>query len=214
MGIREAVTKQWRAERRRDKYYVKAKKEHYRSRAVYKLKQIDHRFDLIRPGNVVVDLGASPGGWSEIASELVGAQGRVIAMDIDRMSPIEGVTFIRGDIRNEAVISRLRELIPDGVDVVISDMSPDISGNYSYDHARSVELCEHALRFAATTLKEGGNFAAKMFYGDMSKGFVDLAKNYFHEVHLHHPKASRSTSSEIYVIGLEFRVRRASPRTA
>ena len=209
-----AVTKQWRAERRRDKYYVKAKKEHYRSRAVYKLKQIDHRFDLIRPGDVVVDLGASPGGWSEVAAELVGSEGKVIAMDIDRMSPIEGVTFIRGDIRNEAVVARLREIIPDGADVVISDMSPDISGNYSYDHARSIELCEHALRFAAATLREGGNFTAKMFYGDMSKSFVDMAKKYFHEVHVHHPRASRSTSSELYVVALGFRLRRASPRTA
>ena len=209
-----AVTKQWRADRRRDKYYIKAKKEHYRSRAVYKLKQIDHRFDLIRPGEIVVDLGASPGGWSEVAAELVGPEGKVIAMDIDRLSPIEGVTFIRGDIRNEAVVSRLKELIPDGADVVISDMSPDISGNYSYDHARSVELCEHALRFAASTLKEGGNFTAKMFYGDMTGEFVNVAKKYFDEVHLHHPKASRSTSSEIYVVGLGFRLRRASPRTA
>lgn len=207
-----AVTKQWRAERRKDKYYIKAKKEHYRSRAVYKLKQIDFRFDLVRPGDVVVDLGASPGGWSQVAAELVGSEGKVIAMDIERMAPIEGVTFIRGDIRNDAVVARLKELIPDGVDVVISDMSPDISGNYSYDHAKSVELCEHALRFAASTLKQGGNFAAKMFYGDMSKAFVELARNYFHEVHLHHPRASRSTSSEIYVVALGFRLRRASPR--
>lgn len=209
-----AVTKQWRAERRHDKYYVKAKREHYRSRAVYKLKQIDYRFDLVHPGDVVVDLGASPGGWSQVAAELVGAEGKVIAMDLDRMVPIEGVTFIRGDIRNEAVVSRIRELVPDGVDVVISDMSPDISGNYSYDHARSIELCEHALKFAASTLKQGGNFVAKMFYGDMSGSFAEMAKNYFQEVHLHHPRASRSTSSELYVVGIGFRMRRASPKTA
>lgn len=196
------MAKQWRAERRRDKYYRKAKKENYRSRAVYKLKQIDYRFDLIRPGNTVVDLGASPGGWSQVAAELVGPEGKVVAVDIDRMTPIEGVAFVRGDIRSDATVARVLELLPGGADVVISDMSPDISGNYSYDHARSIELCEHALKFAATVLSEGGNFLCKMFYGDMSKGFVGSVRRNFAEVHIHHPKASRATSSEVYVVGL------------
>jgi 23S rRNA (uridine2552-2'-O)-methyltransferase len=202
------VNKQWRVQRRRDKYYRKAKQEHYRSRAVYKLKQIDFKFDLIIPGNTVVDLGASPGGWSQVAAELVGPEGKVIAMDIERMNPIERVTFIRGDIRKDSVVARLLEVIPDGANVVISDMSPDISGNYPYDHARSIELCEHALNFATKVLKEGGNLVVKMFYGDMSKGYVDQVKNYFDEVHVHHPKASRSTSSELYVVGLDFLGRR------
>jgi len=198
------VNKQWKVQRRRDKYYKKAKQEHYRSRAVYKLKQIDFKFDLIAPGNTVVDLGASPGGWSQVAAELVGAEGKVIAMDLERMNPIERVTFIRGDIRKDSVVARLLEVVPDGANVVISDMSPDISGNYPYDHARSIELCEHALNFATKVLKEGGNFAVKMFYGDMSKGYVDQVKNHFDEVHVQHPKASRSTSSELYVVGLDF----------
>lgn len=198
------MNKQWKVQRRRDKYYKKAKQEHYRSRAVYKLKQIDFKFDLISPGNTVVDLGASPGGWSQVAAELVGAEGKVIAMDLERMNPIERVTFIRGDIRKDSVVARLLEVIPDGANVVISDMSPDISGNYPYDHARSIELCEHALNFATKVLKDGGNFVAKMFYGDMSKGYVDQVKNHFDEVHVQHPKASRSTSSELYVVGLDF----------
>lgn len=198
------MTKQWRVQRRHDKYYRKAKHEHYRSRAVYKLKQIDFKFDLIAPGNTVVDLGASPGGWSQVAAELVGPEGKVIAMDLDRMSPIERVTFIRGDIRKDSVVARLLEVIPDGANVVISDMSPDISGNYPYDHARSIELCEHALNFAAKVLMEGGNLVVKMFYGDMSKEYVDHVRDHFDEVHVHHPKASRSTSSELYVVGLDF----------
>ena len=198
------MSKQWRVQRRRDKYHRKAKQEHYRSRAVYKLKQIDFKFDLIAPGNTVVDLGASPGGWSQVAAELVGAEGKVIAMDLERMIPIERVTFIRGDIRKDSVVARLLEVIPDGANVVISDMSPDISGNYPYDHARSIELCEHALNFATKVLKEGGNLVVKMFYGDMSKGYVDQVKNHFDEVHVQHPKASRSTSSELYVVGLDF----------
>ncbi len=201
------MTKAWRAERRRDKYYRKAKREHYRSRAVYKLKQLDYRYDLIRPGSTVVDLGASPGGWSQVASELVGPEGKVVAVDIDRMIPIEGVSFVRGDIRSETTVARVLELLPDGADVVISDMSPDISGNYSYDHARSIELCEHALRFSTKVLREGGNFVCKMFSGDMSKAFIGAVKREFHETHQHHPKASRATSSEVYVVGLELRRR-------
>lgn len=202
------MTKQWRVERSRDRYYRKAKRENYRSRAVYKLKQIDYQFDLIHPGDVIVDLGAAPGGWSQVAVELGGPTSKIFALDIDRMTPIPGVTFIRGDIRNEQVISRLLETVPEGVDVVISDMSPDISGNYPYDHARSVELCEHALNFARKVLKPGGNFVVKMFFGDMSKGYVRNIQDNFEEAHVHHPKASRPTSSEVYIVGLGYRRRR------
>ena len=202
------MSKQWQVQRRRDKYYRKAKRENYRSRASYKLQQIDFRFDLIKPGNTIVDLGASPGGWSQVARELAGPESKVIAMDIDRMTPIEGVSFIRGDIMKDEVVARLLEVIPDGADVVVSDMSPDISGNYPYDHARSVELCEHALKFATKVLREGGNFVVKTFYGDLSPAFVSLVKKQFDEVHVHHPKASRATSSELYVVGLDFRGRR------
>jgi 23S rRNA (uridine2552-2'-O)-methyltransferase len=137
----------------------------------------------------------------------VGPEGKVVALDIDRMVPIEGVTFVRGDIRNEATVARVLELLPQGADVVISDMSPDISGNYSYDHARSVELCEHALDFATKVLHEGGNFLCKMFYGDMSGGFVNAVRKEFGQTHLHHPRASRASSSEVYVVGLGFRRR-------
>lgn len=201
------MTKRWRTSRKRDHYYKKAKAEHYRSRASYKLKQIDHRFDLIHQGDVLVDLGASPGGWSQVAVELCGPSSKVFALDLERMPPLDGVTFVRGDIRDEQVIGRLLEMIPDKADVVISDMSPDISGNYSYDHARSVELCEHALRFASKILREGGNFCVKMFYGDMSKNFIRLVGKSFEEVYTHHPKASRPTSSELYVVGIGFRGR-------
>jgi 23S rRNA (uridine2552-2'-O)-methyltransferase len=199
-----AVTRQWRADRKRDKYYRLAKREHYRSRAVYKLKQIDYRYDLIRPGDTIVDLGASPGGWSQVAVELGGAESKVFALDLDRFVPIEGVTFIKGDIRDAEIAERLMSLVPDGVDVVLSDMAPNISGNYSYDHARSIELCEHALAFASKVLCDGGNFVAKMFSGDMSNGFVRRVGHMFYEVHVHRPRATREQSSEEYVIGLEF----------
>lgn len=207
------MTKNWRADHRRDKYYRKAKRENYRSRAAYKLKEIDFKYDLIRPGDRVVDLGASPGGWSQVAAELVGGEGEVYALDLARFLPIERVTFIRGDIRKTSVVARLLEHIPQGADVVLSDMAPNISGNYSYDHARSVDLCDHALAFASQVLKEGGNFVTKVFYGDMTKGLVSMVRRSFDEVHVTHPKATRSTSSEVYVIGLGFNGARFSPRS-
>ena len=202
------MTKNWRTARRKDRYYRKAKMEDYRSRAAYKLKQLDFKYEIMRPGFTVVDLGASPGGWSQVAVELVGEEGSVFALDIDRFPPIEGVTFIRGDIRKEEVATRLTELLPDGADVVLSDMSPNISGNYPYDHALSIDLCEHALEFASKIIRDGGHFVVKMFYGDMSKGFVSSARQRFDEVYVTHPEASRPTSSEVYVVGLGFRGRR------
>ena len=202
------MTKGWRADRRRDHYYRKAKKEDYRSRAAYKLKQLDYKYDIMRPGDSVVDLGASPGGWSQVAAEMVGSDGMVFSLDMDRFSPIEGVTFMRGDIRQDSTVERLLEQLPEGADVVLSDMSPNISGNYSYDHARSIDLCEHALAFALKVLKGGGHFVVKMFYGDMSKGYISTVRRSFEEVHVTHPKASRSTSSEVYVVALVRRQRR------
>ena len=202
------MTKAWRSQHRKDYYYRKAKREHYRSRASYKLKQLDFRYALIEPGDVVVDLGASPGGWSQVAVEMAGADSKVFAVDIDRFAPIEGVTFIRGDIRDDSVVDRLLEVIPEGADAVLSDMSPNISGNYSYDHARSIELCEHALAFAVKVLKPGGNFVAKMFSGDMGRPFTEGVRRVFNELHTNHPRASRNSSSEVYVIGLGFRPRR------
>lgn len=203
------MTKRFRAERKKEYYYRRAKKEHYRSRASFKLKQLDYRYDLIRPGDTIVDLGASPGGWSQVAVELGGPTSKVFALDLDRFVPIEGVTFIRGDIRDESIIRRIIEMVPEGADIVLSDMSPNISGNYPYDHARSIELCEHALRFAQRVLKPGGNFVVKMFYGDMSGGYIRTVEECFEEVYVNHPKASRSTSSEMYVVGIGF----VKPRT-
>ncbi len=204
-GYPFSVTKAWRSQHRKDFYYRKAKREHYRSRASYKLKQLDFRFALIEAGDTVVDLGASPGGWSQVAVELAGPGSKVFAVDIERVAPIEGVTIIRGDIRDESVAERILELAPEGADVVLSDMSPNISGNYTYDHARSVELCEHALVFAVKVLKPGGDFVAKMFSGDLGKSFTDSVRRRFEEHHTNHPRASRESSSEVYVIGLGFR---------
>lgn len=208
------MSKGWRSDRKRDFYYRKAKREDYRSRAAYKLKQLDFKFDIIQPGDRVVDLGASPGGWSQVALELTGSEGRVIAMDIERFPQMEGVTFLRGDIRKGSALKQVIELLPEGADVVLSDMSPNISGNYPFDHARSIDLCEHALVFASQILRTGGCFVVKMFFGDMSKTYVSRVRKHFKEAHVTHPKASRSTSSEVYVVALGFRGIPISPRTS
>ncbi|HUS56391.1 MAG TPA: RlmE family RNA methyltransferase [Thermoplasmata archaeon] len=208
------MSKGWRSDRKRDFYYRKAKREDYRSRAAYKLKQLDSKFDIIQPGDRVVDLGASPGGWSQVALELTGSEGRVLAMDIERFPQMEGVTFLRGDIRKESALKQVIELLPEGADVVLSDMSPNISGNYPFDHACSIDLCEHALVFASQILRTGGCFVVKMFFGDMSKTYISRVRKHFKEVHVTHPKASRSTSSEVYVVALGFRGIPISPRTS
>ncbi len=196
----------WRSERKRDHYYRKAKKEDYRSRAAYKLIQMNERFSLIRQGDEVIDLGANPGGWSQVAAELVGDQGRVIAIDIKPMKAIKGVDFLRGDALSSRTISDIRELL-DGnkANVMISDMSPNISGNYSLDHARSMELAEMALEYTGWFLRPGGNMVVKVFDGDMTFDYVKKIRTKFRVAKRHAPKASRKSSSEIYIIGKGFR---------
>ncbi len=185
---------------RRDYFYRKAKKEGYRSRAAYKLRQISERFNLIRKGSTVVDLGAAPGGWCQVAKELSG--GTVVGVDILPIEDIEGVETIKGDIRLEATVERIRELIKkEGADVVICDAAPNLSGNWSYDHARSIDLAESALLCAKKILKPGGGFAVKVFQGDMFPSFLNYVRGCFEKVQAFSPEASRKQSAEIYVIG-------------
>lgn len=198
------MTRRWQAERKREFYYRQAKKENYRSRAAYKLKQINERFDVIRIGDRVVDLGASPGGWSQVAVERVGTAGKVVSVDIKRMRSIEGVEFVLGDIREKKTVETLLEKLGGAADVVISDMAPNISGNYSIDHARSIELCEYALDFAKRALREGGTLVVKVFEGDLYGEYLAKLKKNFRSVKGHSPRASRPASSEIYVIAKGF----------
>ena len=194
------MSKNWMQERRRDFYYRKAKQLDYRSRASFKLIQIDERFDLIKHGMTVVDLGAAPGGWLQVAAERVGPKGRVVGVDLQPIEPLEGVRTIKGDIRREEVREELLAMTGGHVDLVMSDMSPNISGNYSMDHARSIELCEMALDFAKRTLSPGGSLLIKMFEGDMSRDFIAEVKLHFAKVKRYSPQASRSSSSEVYVV--------------
>jgi len=198
------MTRRWQSERKREFYYRQAKKENYRSRAAYKLKQINERFEVIHIGDRVVDLGASPGGWTQVAAERVGTAGKVVASDIKRLRPIEGVEMVFGDIREKKTVEGILQKLGGSADVVISDMAPNISGNYSIDHARSIELCEFALAFAKQALREGGILVVKVFEGDLYSEYLQKLKKNFSSVKGHSPRASRPSSSEIYVIAKGF----------
>ncbi|NJD76881.1 MAG: TRAM domain-containing protein [Candidatus Methanoperedens sp.] len=185
---------------RRDYFYRKAKKEGYRSRAAFKLKQINEKFNLIRKGDTVVDLGAAPGGWLQVALELSG--GTVVGVDILPIGEIEGAETIKGDIRLDTTIEKIRAKIKkEGADVVICDAAPNLSGNWSYDHARSIDLATSALECARKILKPRGRFAVKVFQGDMFPGFINKVRQSFVKSQAFSPEASRKQSAEIYVIG-------------
>ncbi len=188
----------------KDEYYNRAKQEGYRTRSTYKLKQLDDAAGLFGHGNTVVDLGAAPGGWLQVAAEEVGETGTVVGVDFQRIDDLEADTVetIRGDMTDEETKQRLRDRIgAEGADVVISDMAPDMTGEYSVDHARSVHLARQALEVALELLPAGGDFAAKVFDGrdvDDLRADIDAEFEYVRTIH---PDASRDASSELYLVG-------------
>ena len=190
-----------RMQDRQDYYYWKAKKLGYRSRAAFKLLQMNKTFKLIREGDYVLDLGASPGGWSQVAAEL-GA--RVVAVDINPMKPIEGVTFIRGDITKPETLGEIKKIVEE-YDVVLCDASPKISGKWTIDHLLSVDLARSAFNIAKQVLKPGGNFVVKIFQGEEIQNVYNEFKPFFRFKKFHSPKASRKKSAEIYFVGKGFR---------
>ncbi len=193
-----------RGHRKGDKYYHKAKREGYRSRAAYKLKQILDKHPIFGEGDTVVDLGAAPGGWSQVALEEVGPSGRVIAVD-QRPMELEAATVIQGDVTEEDTLREISEAADLSVDAVISDMSPRISGNYSVDHARSVYLVQVALDAGRRLLEPGGGFVAKVFRGDMFMDVYEEVGEAFEQHGSTSPDASRDESSEAYLVGDRFR---------
>lgn len=196
------MTKRWLREHKKDPYYKKAKSSGYRSRASFKILQICERYSLIRKGDSVVDLGCAPGGWLQVIKELVGPKGTIVGVDIDKVKPIGGVIIIRGDMRREGIARQVMEAIPKGkAHVVVSDMSPNISGKYNIDHARSIELSRTALDLAEMVLRPGGNFLVKVFQGDMFPDLLKVVKKRFGFCKAHSPRASRKASSEIYIVG-------------
>ena len=181
-----------------------AKKEGYRSRAAYKLLEINERDRILKKGMVVVDLGAAPGSWSQVAIHQVGAEGSVIALDILEMQPLPGVVYIRGDFREESAVEMLNQILAGRcADIVISDMAPNISGVSVSDQARSMYLAELALSFAMDKLNYGGNFLVKVFQGSGFDQFLQTMRSGFKKVLVRKPKASRDRSNEVYLLGLE-----------
>lgn len=191
-----------------DEYVKRARKEGKRSRAVYKLAELDERDRLFRPGMTVVDLGAAPGGWSQYARERVGPGGRVIALDILPMEPVAGVEVLQGDFTEQAVLDSLIERLGgQPVDLVIADMAPNISGIASADQGRSMLLAELALEFADKTLRPGGDFLVKTFQGAGFQEFHRAMQQRFAKLHVRKPKASRAESREVYLLGKGFKGR-------
>ena len=198
---RTKTSKAWMHEHVTDAYVRRAKQEGYRSRAAYKLIEVLAKDKLVRPGMTVVDLGAAPGGWSQVLAPLLGTAGRVIALDAVEMEPVEGVTFIRGDFSETDTLKRLeKELAGSRIDLVISDMAPNISGVGLVDQARSIGLAELALEFACERLKPGGSFLVKMFQGSGVDAFRKRLTEAFSTVAVRKPKASRDRSSELYLL--------------
>jgi 23S rRNA (uridine2552-2'-O)-methyltransferase len=198
------VPKAWIQDRKRDYYYKKAKEEKYRSRASYKLSQAVKKYHFIKYGDVVVDLGAAPGGWMQIAKRIVGNKGFVLGVDLKSFEPFmqDYVRIIEGDMTDEETLRQILELLPRKADVVLSDASPNISGIWEVDHARQMDLADCALNIAMETLRPSGNFFVKVFQGDMLQDFVKKAKNAFEVVKVIKPPASRAKSSEVFILGI------------
>jgi 23S rRNA (uridine2552-2'-O)-methyltransferase len=196
-------SKAWMHEHINDEFVKRAQKEGYRARAAYKLIEIDEKDKLIRPGMTIVDLGATPGSWSQVAVQRLKGQGRIVALDLLEMEPIKGVEFIQGDFREDAVLKQLENsLNGKQVDLVIADMAPNMSGITIVDQAGAAYLTELALEFSKDWLKPSGNFLVKVFIGE---GFDDILLNMramFDKVVTRKPKASRGRSSEVYLLGL------------
>jgi len=184
-----------------DEFVKRSKREGYRSRATYKLLEIQEKDHPLQTGQVVVDLGAAPGGWSQLASELVGPKGDVIAFDILPMEPLPGVTVIQGDFREDEALRELEGLL-DGrqVDLVISDMAPNVSGVAAVDQPRSMHLCELALDFCEQHLRPGGGFVCKVFHGEGFDPWMRAVKLRFGRAVTRKPKASRANSREVYLV--------------
>ena len=191
----------WYVEKKKEHFYKEAKRLGYRARSAFKLKQIQKKFKIIHEGDTVIDLGAAPGGWSQVAKEFVGEHGTVIGIDILPIEPIKGITFLQGNLTEDSTIDNIGQIVGDKkADVILSDMSPDISGNYSVDQARSIWLCEHSLKLAEMFLKSNGNFVCKVFEGEDFPSFAVKITQKFKSVKHFDPLASRKSSSEKYII--------------
>ncbi len=204
---RSKSSTRWLKEHFDDIYVKRAQQEGYRARAVYKLQEINERDHLLKPGMTVVDLGAAPGSWSQVAADIVGSKGRVVALDILPMDPLPGVEIIEGDFREQEVFDQLLALLGERpVDLVLSDMAPNISGMTSVDLPRAMYLVELALDLCRRVLKPGGTFVVKVFQGPGFDEYVKEVRRSFGKVVIRKPDASRPRSREVYLVARNYSV--------
>jgi 23S rRNA (uridine2552-2'-O)-methyltransferase len=201
------VPKAWIQDRKRDYYYQKAKEEKYRSRASYKLSQANNKYHFIKYGDVVLDLGAAPGGWIQVAKKIIGNKGFILGVDLRDIEsfPQDYIRTIIGDITEPETCQQISELLPSKADVIVSDASPNISGIWEVDHARQIDLAQRALEIASEILRPSGNFFVKVFQGDMLDDFVQKVKKHFDVVKVIKPQASRAKSSEMFILAMGFK---------
>jgi 23S rRNA (uridine2552-2'-O)-methyltransferase len=198
---------QWQVEKKKDPYYKRAKGENYRSRASFKLQQLNKRYKIIKPHKKVLDLGAAPGGWSQIALEKVGEEGIVLGVDLQKIKPFseENFRFIRGDFTDSEIQEQILFEFDGRADAIISDAAPSLSGIKDVDHLRSIDLAVSVLDIADKLLVENGNLLIKVFQGEEFKNLMDKMKKMFKVLKTTKPSSSRKKSSEMYIIGLKFR---------
>lgn len=196
--------KAWIRERKNEYYYKKAKEENYRSRATYKLVQANEKYGFIKLRDVVVDLGAAPGGWIQAARKMTGKHGFVLGVDLKPIEPFpqDYIRTIVGDLTEPGMADQIISFLPRKPDVVISDAAPNITGVWEVDHARQIDLANMALNIALQILRPGGNFFVKLFEGGLMNEFIQTVKDHFTEVKIVKPQASRSKSSEMYLLAL------------
>ncbi len=201
------LPKAWIQDRKRDYYYQKAKAENYRSRATYKLSQTVRTYRFIRRGNVVVDLGAAPGGWIQAARKVAGKTGFVLGVDLKPIDPFpqDYIRTIVLDFTEPTAAKQIMDFLPKKADVVLSDASPNISGIWEVDNARQIDLASQALKVALDVLRPSGNFFVKVFEGNMLQGFVKKVKKHFEVIKIVKPKASRAKSSEMYLLAMRLK---------
>jgi len=202
---RKPSSTEWLTRQLNDPYVAEAKRQGYRSRAAFKLQQLDQRFHLLKRGAKIVDLGCAPGGWSQVAVERVAPNGIVVGADLSETDSLSGATLIHGDFRDDAVIAQIRVALGGPADLVLSDMAAPATGHAATDHLRVVALAEDAFAFARTLLKPGGAFVAKVFQGGAAGDLLAALKKAFAEVRHAKPAASRAESAETYVVAKGFR---------
>jgi 23S rRNA (uridine2552-2'-O)-methyltransferase len=202
---RKPSSTEWLTRQLNDPYVAEAHRQGYRSRAAFKLEQLDQRFRLLRRGMRVVDLGCAPGGWSQVAAEIVGPRGTVVGIDLSETDSLPGAILLRGDFRDQAAVAQIRAALGGPADLVLSDMAAPATGHAATDHLRIVALAEDAFALAAALLKPGGAFVAKVFQGGAEGDLLAALKQSFAEMRHAKPAASRAESAETYVVAKGFR---------